>query len=123
MTTTTEQLAAALRAYLDELRDNGAASARPIREALARYDDERAQAGTGGERWTAEGWFLRIAGDTNVAAMTMGDTLTRNERARRIAACVNALAGVPTEALESLTQHQRRQDSLATVARVLGSLA
>lgn len=60
-------------------------------------------------RWEVPGPSPDLIGTTNprkLVAQTYGDSHEEIEaNARRIVACVNACAGVPTEALEAFAKH------------------
>lgn len=60
--------------------------------------------------------------DTTAATLIALATPEDADQATRTLLALRVLAGVPTLALASLSEHPARMDSLATVARVLGAL-
>lgn len=110
MNATTEKLAAALRAALPYVGTMSDPSIRANMEtALAEYGAaQRAKPEPAGEHM-AEPWHVDDGGDGEI--MIWGGTgavdvpdigeIYNNADARRIVACVNACAGIPTETLEA----------------------
>lgn len=128
MTTTTDKLAAALRAVVaaadtstpgghwEARADAMDAAAETARAALAEYEAGKAApapAATGEhapEPWRFDGRTQILAADNGdhgiIATMNRGRDFRGPEcdaNARRIVACVNACAGIPTAALEGAT--------------------
>lgn len=112
MTTITQQLADALRAALPFVeaaeRKSDDVPAIFCREALAAYDAQQAQpAAPAGEhteepwRVAEEGRYVRVYAGAFLLAEYSADNVYAVANARRIVACVNACAGMPTDEIES----------------------